>query len=183
VRSAGERPETSLDGRYVFVSLESTRRRLASELGPEGWAREREMVLRAPVVPRYREGFGEEEGNGTRAWRSCGPRGRIGVMNPVDREREVLLTARILPSGRGPQAIEVSSPQFADAVTATREGFTYRRTVFLPARRRLQIHFSCPDRPAAGTEPCLQLVDLQVVDVGPSPEITAPFEDAADEEN
>jgi hypothetical protein len=183
VRSTGERPETSLDGRYVFVSLETVRRRLASELGAEGWARERELVLQPPLVPRYREGFGEEEGDGVRVWRPGAPRGRIVVMNPVDQEREVLLTARVFPSGLGPQAIEISSPQFVDALTATQEGVAYRRTVFLPARRRLQIHFLCPDRPDTATEPCFRLVDLQIVDVGPVPEITVPFEDGGDEEN
>lgn len=183
IRSAGERPETSLDGRYVFVSLEAVRRRLASQLGSEGWARERELALRPPLVPRYREGFGEEEGDGMRVWRSCGRQGRIVVMNAVDQEREVLLTARVLSSGRGPQTIEISSPQFADVVTATAEGVAYRRTAFLPARRRLQIQFSCPDRPATGpgAEPCFQLADFQVIGLGLTPEITAPIEDVADE--
>jgi hypothetical protein len=183
VRAAGEEPLTSLDCRYVFVGLESARRRLASELGPEGWARERGLVLRPPLVPRYREGFGEEEGEGTHALRPCRSRGRIVVMNHVDREREVLLTARLLATGREAQAVAVSSPQFHDAVTATREGVGYRRTAFLPARRRLEIHFACPDRSAAATEPCFQLADLQIVDVGPVPEIAAPLEDREDEEN
>ncbi len=160
ILAAGEEPETSLDGRYVFVGLESVRRRLVAELGPEGWALERERVLRPPLVPRYREGFGEEEGDETRVWRSCGPRGRIVVMNPVDREREVLLSARIFPGGTGSKKIEISSSQFDDVVTATApEGLAYRQTAFLPARRRLEIHFSCVDPPAAG--PCFKLVDFQ----------------------
>ncbi len=174
VRFAGEPPETSSDGRYVFVGLETVRRRLVAELGTEGFAREAEKALRAPLVPRYREGFGEEDGDGARVWRAGGPRGRIVIMNPVNREREVLLTAQLLPLGAGKEAIEVSSPQFTDAVTAVPGGTAYRRTAFLPARRRLQIHFSCPERPSSGAEPCFRLVDFQVTDAGPTPEIETP---------
>jgi phosphoglycerol transferase len=191
VRYAGEPPEASLDGRYVFVGLGSARHRLVSALGAEGFAREAEKALLSPLVPRYREGFGEEDGDGVRVWRTCGPRGRIVVMNPVNREREVLLTAQLLPGGAGPpqglalrgeQAIEISSPQFTDVVTATAGGTAYRRTAFLPARRRLQLHFSCPDRPAE-SGPCFQLVDFRAVDLSPSPEITRPVEDTVGEEN
>ncbi len=181
VRAAAEEAVTSEDGRYAFVPLESARRRLVAELGPEGFAREAEKALRAPLVPRYREGFGEEDGDGARVWRAGGPRGRIVIMNPVNREREVLLTAQLLPLGAGPEAIEVSSPQFTDAVTAVPGGTAYRRTAFLPARRRLQIHFSCPERPSSGAEPCFRLVDFQVTDAGPTPEIETPAEEAADE--
>ena len=182
VRCVGEPPETSRDGRYVFVGLEATRRHLVSQLGLDGFAREKEKVLRPPLVPRYREGFGEEEGDGAHAWRTCGPRGRIVVMNPVDRERQVVLTGRLLPVGPWLQAIEISSPQFTDVVTATTEGTAYRRTAFLPARRRVQIYFSCPGRPATAAESCFRLVDFQVVDLGPAPEITAPAEHGSDEE-
>lgn len=181
VRFAGQPPEMSSDGRYVFVGLETVRRRLVSELGPEGFAREAEKALRAPLVPRFREGFGEEDGDGARVWRAGGPRGRIVIMNPVNREREVLLTAQLLPLGGGPEAIEVSSPQFTDTVTAVPGGTAYRRNAFLPARRRLQIHFSCPERPSSGPEPCFRLVDFQVTDAGPTPEIETPAEEAADE--
>ena len=183
VRFAGEPSETSPDGRYVFVGLGTARRRLVAELGPEGFSHERERALRPALVPRYREGFGEEEGDGARVRRACGPRGRIVVMNPVDREREVLLTARLLSGGAGPQAIEISSPQFTDTVTATAEGTPYRRAAFLPARRRLQLQFSCPGRPAASTDDCFHLVDFQVVDLNPPPEITEPAAETVDEEN
>ena len=77
----------------------------------------------------------------------------------------------------------LQSAQFTDALMATEQGSLYRRTAFLPARRRLQLHFSCPDRPATGpgSEPCFRLVDFQVTDAGPTPEIEAPAGDAADE--
>jgi phosphoglycerol transferase len=182
VRAAGEEPETSLDGRYVFVGLDSARRRLVAHLGPEGWALERERVLRPPLVPRYQDGFGEEEGDGTRVFRYGGARGRIVLMNYLDREREVLLSARILPGGAGPEKIEISSPQFDDVVTVTApDGLAYRRTAFVPARRRLEIHFSCLDPQAAG--PCFQLVDFQASDLNPPPEITATAVETGEEEN
>ena len=102
-------------------------------------------------------------------------------MNPVNQEREVLITAQVLAGSEGQQAIEVSSPQFTDVVTATPGGAAYSRTAILPARRRLQLHFSCPERTASGTEPCFRLVDFQVADLGLPPEITDPVEDGVDE--
>ena len=180
-RASGEPPETSLDQRYVFVSLEGARRRLVSRLGPEGYERAKLEVLRPPLVPRFLEGVGEEEGEATEVRRWVGARGRIVIKNTLDREREVLITARLRsPDGR-PQPVEVASSQFTDGLVATAQGSPYRRTALLPARRRLQLQFSCPDRPAAETAPCFQLVDFQVVDVSPLPEITAPGDDAADQ--
>jgi phosphoglycerol transferase len=181
VRAAGEEAVTSEDGRHAFVPLESARRRLVAELGPEGFASAADTALRAPLVPRYREGFGEEDGDGARVWRPGSPRARIVIMNPVDREREVLLTAQLLPTGAGKETIEISSPQFTEAVTAVPGGAAFRRTAFLPARRRLQIHFSCPDRPPSGEEPCFRLLDFQVTDAGPTPELDAPSGKPADE--
>ena len=180
-RASGEPPETSLDQRYVFLSLEGARRRLVSRLGPEGYERAKLEVLRPPLVPRFLEGVGEEEGEATEVRRWVGARGRIVIKNTLDREREVLITARLRsPDGR-PQPVEVASSQFTDGLVATAQGSPYRRTALLPARRRLQLQLSCPDRPAAVTAPCFQLVDFQVVDVSPRPEIAAPGDDAADQ--
>ncbi len=182
IQAAGEPPEMSRDGRYVFVGLETARRRLVAELGPSGVARDKERVLRPPIVPRYREGFGEEEGDGTRVWRTCGARGRIVIMNPVDREREVLLTGRFFPEGSGPRTIEILSQQFQDVVAVVSDGVTYERRAFLPARRRLQLQFSCLERPAGVVTPCFRITDFQVVDLGHPPEIAAPVDNAMDEE-
>ena len=95
-------PETSLDGRYAFVGLEAARRRLVSELGPEGFAREAGKPCGRRSSPGIREGFGEEDGDGARVWRRrAAPAGGSCIMNPLDREREVLLTARLLSPGAG----------------------------------------------------------------------------------
>jgi hypothetical protein len=93
----------------------------------------------------------------------------------------VLLTGRFLPGGAGPQAIEISSPQFTDALIATTEGTAFRRNAFLPGGRRLQIRFSCRGLPATAAGSCFQLVDFQVVDLGPVPEVTAPVENVPDD--
>jgi hypothetical protein len=180
-RAAGEAPEASLDERYAFISLETVRRRLSSDLGAGGYEQARQEVLRPPLVPRYIEGFGEEQGEATELRRWCDTRGRIVLKNTLDREREVLITARLRSPDARPRPVEVMSSHFRDDLMATEQGSPYRRTAFLPARRRLQLHFSCPDRPATGAGPCFQLVDFQVVDVSPLPEIAPPVEDGADE--
>jgi hypothetical protein len=59
----------------------------------------------------------------------------------------------------------------------------YRRTAFLPARRRLSIRFSCPDRPPSEADRCFQLVDFRVVDLSPPQEITAPVEETGEKED
>ncbi len=184
LRVAGEPAETSLDGRYVFVSLEGVRRQLLAAVGAEGWAREQERALRPPLVPRYREGFGDEEGDAVHVLRSCGREGRVVVPNPLDREREVLLTGRLLAPGRGAQDVEISSPQFRDVVTATADGRDYRRTVFLPAGRRLQIRFSCRGGPDAGPDApsCFRLEDFRIVDLSPGAGRAGPTPPAPDEE-
>jgi hypothetical protein len=184
-RVAGEAPERSLDGRYVFVSLESVHHRLLSDLGPGGYENARQGVFGPILVPRFFEGFGEQEGDVTELRRWCGTRGRLVLKNRLDREREVLVTAQLRSPTPRPQPVEVESSQFRDGLVATQRGSSYRRTAFLPARQRLQIHFSCPDRPATGPEAerCFELVDLKVVDLSPAPDITVPIEDLADEGN
>ena len=180
-RAAGEALETSLDERYAFVGLEKVRRRLLTDLGA-GFEQARQEVLRPPLVPRFLEGFGEEEGEATEVRRWCDTRGRIVLKNTLDREREILVTARLRSPTPRPQTVEVESSQFRDRVSATEKGGAYRRTAFLPAGRRLQIHFSCPDRPATGAGRCFQLVDFRVVDLSPPPEIATPAAETADEE-
>jgi phosphoglycerol transferase len=180
-RAAGDAPETSLDGRYAFISLESVRRRIISDLGPDGYERARQRALRPPMVPRFLEGFGEEEGGVSEPRRWCGATGRIVLKNTVDREREVLIKAQLRSPGPRPERVLVESSQFREDLVATEQGSSYQRIALLPARRTLQIHFSCPDRAVAGTERCFQLVDFQVVELGPAAEITPAAEDVVDE--
>jgi hypothetical protein len=134
-----------------------------------------------PLVHRLFEGSGEEEGDLTEGRRWCGARGRLVIKNSLDLEREILITARLRSPTAGPQPVKVGSSQFRDELVATQAGSSYRRTAFLPARRRLQIRFSCLDRSATGpgAARCFELVDLQVRDLRPLPEITLPAEDIA----
>ena len=99
-RAAESTPEVSLDGRYVFVGLEAARRQILSHLGPTGFEQARLDALRPPLVPRFLEGFGQEEGTVTEVRRWCGTRGRVVLRNLLNRERQVLITARFLSRPR-----------------------------------------------------------------------------------
>jgi hypothetical protein len=186
VRAAGSEAETSPDGRYVFVSIEHVRQRLVSELGPGGYARAHEQALHPLLVPRYREGVGEEEGGAGQTWRWMASRARIVVKNRLNRERTIVVSARLRLPGPRSQRVEVQSGSFQDALMATDEGTLFQRTVVLPSLRRLEIRFSCPDRPAPPTGrvevPCFQLVDFRAVDLNSPPEIVMPGGETGDGE-
>jgi hypothetical protein len=181
--AVGVSPETSLDQRYAFLSIEAIRQSLISDFGPDGYARAREEVLRPPLVPRFIEGFGEEDGDATQPWRWCGARGRIVIKNVVDRERDVLVTARLRCPGPQPQPVEVQAGSFTDKLMATQEGIVLRRAASIPGQRRLNIRFSCPDRPVSprAEERCFQLLDFQATDQKPA-DFTATVAEQKDEE-
>lgn len=131
----------SPDGRVSFVSLLDFRAALEKRMGPEEYARAREEALTTPLVPRWGDGFFEEEVQGRQVSRWCGPTGWLVIKNHGQVELRVILEAQ-LRSGGKQGLLSIESPMFGDRLPLTPEPSPYRRELRLDPGQKLRLQFS-----------------------------------------
>jgi hypothetical protein len=177
--AAGSAVGSSLPGRYAFVSIEGYRRRLESELGPEGASRARRAALADAPVLTLERGCEAESRGVDGWWRRCGPSSRLVLRNPRYGELEVTIAARLRSAGVSGARLRLRCAAFRDEVALAAVPLDYRRVVRLANRQVLEIELEAS---ACGADPqpraCFELADLRAATrrimggapVGPPPD-------------
>lgn len=154
------------DGRIVFLSLLRFQRDLEGGLGPEALAAARERVLTVPLVPRWGNGFYEEEGDGAHFWRWCTQRGRLVLKNTLKKPRRVTLRSHLRSGAPEGGVLRITSARFQEALTLAKEGTLFQQELVLDPGEKLKIDLAFTGKPMAarGDARAFQVIDFTVAD-------------------
>jgi phosphoglycerol transferase len=120
-------PRLSQDGRFAFFDL-------------RGYAAALHVAETSPVQVLFERGFYYEEHSGAETWHWSLRRGRITLVNPLNKPRQVSLSMHLKSADGKPHMISIGTDQ-VDTET------TYHRTFDLPDSRPFSIDLIC-DCPA-----------------------------------
>jgi hypothetical protein len=107
----------SADGRKVLFDLGAYAARLREQTSPAEWEQARRDALAVPLV-LYQDGFRPIWGaDHQRAWHYCRRHGRLTLLNPSDRPRQVELSLTCRTERHEPFPLEVASDFFTRALS------------------------------------------------------------------
>ncbi len=159
-------PLIRADGRIVFLSLVRFRQDLEASLGPDAVAADRARVLTVPLVPRWGDGFDDEEDDGAHSWRWCGLRGRLVLKNTQGTPRRVVLRSRLRPGAPEGGVLLVASDRFQDTLTLANGETLFQRELVLDPGEKLKIDFTFTGTAGTGGSGAraFQVIDFTVAD-------------------
>jgi len=160
--AAGSTVVSSVPGRYAFITIDSYRRRLESELGPDSAGHARRAVLADAPVLTLEGGCTGESQAADGWWRSCGPSSRLVLRNPRYGGLEVTIAARLRTAGVAGRRLGLRSMAFQDEVALGPVPVAYRRVVQLASRQVLEIEVEATAcRTEVQERACFEIADLR----------------------
>jgi phosphoglycerol transferase len=157
-------PVVSSGGRYSFLRLAALRGRLASELGSGAFqSAKTDALAGAALLPRWREGCSDEQGDIREPSRVCGASAWAVLKNDAPHERRLVLSARL--RALRPGRLRLRGEGFEDDVVLAGETLTYRRELTIGPGRRLRLDMAF-DGPCEATSPrprCVEIIDMEAL--------------------
>jgi hypothetical protein len=160
--ATGVAPVSSADGRRAFFAFPDLGGKLVRELGAERAQRAR-LLLLSPFEQRWEGGFNYLHGTGRHTTRSCGPRGRLVLENPLPQARRVELRTRFATLvGEG--TLEVKGAGWSETMVIDRDSRALRRELAMAPLGTETVDFAyvqgSGQKPADSRDPLFLVVDF-----------------------
>ena len=160
--ATGSTPIVSSGGRYSLVRTDALRARLLRELGPDALrSAQADALAGQELLPRWREGCSDEQGDIRTPSRVCGARGWAVIKNDGPGERRLVLTARVRTHRPGRVRLRVDGIE--DELQVSGQEVSYRRELTIaPGRRaRLEMAFDGPCEATSPRPRCVEIIDMK----------------------
>ena len=140
-RILGIAPIVSRNQRLVFFNLTEFVGSFKNRYSPEELAIKHELALH-PMTLGWQGGFSDLETGGGKSWRWCSSAGQLRIMNPLQRERKILVEMDLVSGGQVFSNMSINSTSFADHLLINDQGKPFSQTVTVHPGETL-IDFYC----------------------------------------
>ena len=166
--ATGATPLVSSGGRYSFFRTDALQRRLTGELDAEALRSARASALAGEaVLPRWRQGCSDEQGDIRAPSRVCGASGWAVLKNDTPVEQRLVLSARL--RALRPGRLRLRLGDALDELELDGAARPYRRELAIaPGRRvRLEIAFDGPCEATSPRPRCVEIIDMKAEPAAP----------------